>query len=215
MVVNVDTIKVISKETGSPKDSSAVVVNGYFRKAQELNGVQVEVDKQSLAGSDKFKKVKLTFKSGSLKMAYLNLMIHGSPVRSKKLVNDKYGKTKMSVTLPQECVVGMEKFGQHIHSLLKAQVPQLSDARTLVYSDKNDESHWIYVEYDDKDKYFGSVLNEMAFDVEGFNQLTLGVDQADIALGVQVYLWLNESGSAYDYSLKFKIVNITSFLYAK
>lgn len=208
MVVNVDTIQVVAKETGSLKDSSAVVVNGYFKKASELNGVQVEVDKSSLDNSDKFKKVKLSFKSGALKMQYLNLMFQGSPMRSKKLTDDKFGKTKMSVTLPEDCVVGMEKFGQHIHSVLKAQVPGIGDARTLVYSDKNDESHWIYVEYDDKDKYLGPVLNGSAFDVEGFNQLTMGVDKGDVALGVQVFLWRNDK-SGFDYSLKFKIVNIS------
>jgi hypothetical protein len=209
MVVNVDTIQVVAKETGSLKDSSAVVVNGYFKKASELNGVQVEVDKTSLTNSDKFKKVKLTFKSGAVKMQYLNLMFQGSPMRSKKLTDDKFGKTKMSVTLPEDCVVGMEKFGQHIHSVLKAQVPGIGDARTLVYSDKNDESHWIYVEYDDKDKYLGPVLNGSAFDVEGFNQLTMGVDKGDVALGVQVFLWRNDK-SGFDYSLKFKIVNISA-----
>lgn len=210
MVVNVDTIQVVAKETGSLKDSSAVVTNGYFKKAAELNGVQVEVDKQSLTSVEKFKKVKLSFKSGAVKMQYLNLMFHGSPMRSKKLTTDKYGKVKMSVTLPSDCVTGMEKFGQHIHAALKAQVPSIGDARTLVYSDKNDESHWIYVEYDDKDKYLGPVLNGYAFDVEGFNQLTMGVDKADIALGVQVYLWQADDGEKYDYSLKFKIVNINT-----
>lgn len=207
MVVNVETVQVISKDVGSLRDSSAIVANGYFRKAAELNGIQVEVDKQSLESSEKFKKVKLTFKSGPVKMAYMNLIIHDSPVKSKKLIVDKFGKTKMSVTLPEDCVVGFEKLGQFIHSQLKSQGVKLGEVRTLVYSDKDNESHWVYVEYDNKDKYLEAVLNDQAFDVDAFNQLTLGVPKANITLGVQVYLWTTDSGS-FDYSLKMKIVNI-------
>ena len=207
MVINVETVQVVAKETGSLKDSSAVVVNGYFCRAKELNSVQVEVDKQSLGTGDKFKKVKLSFKSGSVKMAYLNLLVHGSPVAGKKLVADKYGKVKMSVTLPDDCVTGMEKFGQYIHSQLKAQVQGLGEARTLVYGDKNDEAHWVYVELDEKDKYLGATLNMEKFSLDKFHDLT--ANTADIALGAQVYLWLNETGS-YDYSLKMKLVSVNT-----
>lgn len=211
MVVNVDAVQVIAKDTGALKDSSAVVVNGYFKKTSELNAVLVDVDKMVLEGCEKFKKVKLSFKSGAVKMAYLNLMFHGSPMRAKKLTTDKYGKVKMSVTLPSEAVVGMEKLGQHVFNQLKAQGAKLAgEARTLVYSDKNDESHWVYVELDEKDKYLGPVLNGQAFDVEAFNLLTLGVSTADVALGVQVYLWDKENGEGHDYSLKLKIVNINT-----
>lgn len=212
MVVNVETIQVVAKDAGNLKDSSAVVVNGYFKKATELNGVQVEVDKQSMADESlKFKKVKLTFKSGVVKMPYLNLMFHGSPMRSKKLTTDKFGKVKMSVTLPEDAVVGMEKFGQYIQTQLKSQGVDLTgETRTVVYSDKNDESHWVYVELDEKDKYIGAVLNGQALDVEAFNLLTMGVDKADIALGVAIYLWQKENGAGFEYSIKFKIMNINT-----
>jgi hypothetical protein len=210
MVVNVETVTVYAKEQQALKDSSAVVVNGYFKKAQELGGVQVEVDKKSLESNDKFKKVKISFKAGAVKMAYLNLMFHGSPVRSKKLSTDKFGKIKMSLSLPADSVVGMEKFGQYVYSQLKSQGVKLGgDARTLVYSDKNDESHWIYVEYDNKDKYLAAVLNGQELDVEAFNLLTMGKDKADIAVGVQLYLWRkDEDSDNYDYSIKFKLVNV-------
>lgn len=209
MVVNAETVQVISKDTGLLRDSTAIVSNGYFKKAAELNGVQVEVDQASLETGSKFKKVKLTFKSGAVKTPYLNLLVQGSPVKAKKIVADKYGKLKMSVTLPAECVVGFEKFALYIHSQMKNQGVEVGDARTVVYSDKNDESHWVYAEYDDKDKYLGAVLNGSAFDIDAFNSLTMGIATADITLGVSVYLWVNES-NAFEYSVKMKIVNIST-----
>lgn len=207
MVINTQEVSVISKAEGC-EELKVVVANGFFVRANDMAHVDVKAE---VDAASKFKNVSLFLvnpSSGKLlsPLPSIYLLFKNVVVKGKQLKADKFGKVKMSMNLPADCVVGLKNLGVHIFKKLHQQSKKVCDeARTVVYNNKTEEQFWIYVDYDDKDKYIApTIWPETEMTVETMNTEMKEHETADITLKVQTYLWENESGFL-DYSVKFKL----------
>lgn len=210
MVANVNSFKVMDKTDNKLTIRKALVADGMFKTKHDLAMVNVNVE---LAGEGNyFSKITSSMVVGGKgdTVPYINLEFHNIDLTRSLITTDKYGKKKFSLKLNDKACESVRNLGKHMYKLLSTFVEDLSE-RTLVYTSRDGEQSWIYVDYNDKDKFLAPTLNNQEeLTVEKFNEIVKGLDndyeKYRVIVGLYPFVW--QTAESFEYTLKFRLMGL-------